>query len=330
MANKIKPEDLIAEALVPLTPSTKNKITPTKAIPTQYKTLNDEIFGIGGLPRGHVVELAAETHMGKTSLAQNLVAHCQEQGLNCLWVAAEIVDPSYMEKSGIEISDECENPIQFMPFTTGEDFAEKLKLFIAFDLFDIIVVDSIQRVNPTRLVEAEGDYSMFVNQASAMFWTNLLRDLSGGYQIKCGEDYVPSATEITILKKGKFVSENKIHRLKDKQCCLILINHLKQGVGMFAEKNTPGGKGKDFEFTYRLWLGPTKGGVKRKSKTDRTVVWKDVSVYTKKAKMGTGEGHSVIMRLQNGVFTELGQIQQTDIDDQTTDDDYDNDSSTSF
>lgn len=299
---------------------TVDGVTQHRHISTQYPLLNTNVLGIGGFPRGRIVEIAGAPSIGKTSLAQNLISHWQKNGEKILWVPAEPIDINYMSACGVNIKKkgpDCDNPIGLLKFTDSNDLSNKLKLFIALNSFDVIVIDSVQAVNTEEVTQAQDGFTMHTGQSSAKFWTDFLRQLEGGFSVKIGSEYVKSEVPVKEFKGGKFTDNHTIHRLENKDACLILTNHLKDGVGMFSIQYTPGGVGKNFRFSHRLYLNPTKGGTKKDSSGQ--IIYRDIKITSKKSKLGAPLGRSVIMRLQNGIFTEMERIDtEVDEDDEIT------------
>jgi recombination protein RecA len=288
-------------------------------MPTQFETYNNYVLGCGGLPRGRMVEISGEPNMGKTTFLQNIAGYFQKQGLKVLWIPAEPIDEQYAIQSGMDLSKDCENPIKFLRnFTDATDLSNKIKLAVAKELFDLIVLDSIQAVNSSKFAEAQGDFNMNIEQSNAKFWTVFPRELEGGYRIlkeitNKKPVYIEGNTSYKEFVNGKFVEDYTFHKLSDKKTCVVFINHLKNSStgGLYVSKYTPGGVGKDFRFSIRTWL--TSGGITKKQGTSE-IIYSDVKFTSKKSKIGAPTGRSCVLRLKNGVFTDLNTTMENVID----------------
>jgi recombination protein RecA len=284
-----------------------------EVLPTDYPILNNDVLGTGGFPRGRLVEISGPTNIGKTTFCQNIVGQWQKRGFKILWVAAEEFDPYYGKKSGMDLRTRvqgCVNPIHFLEqkdFTDAYDLGARLESVIASNYYDAIIVDSVQAVNPAKVMEAEGgDLSMFDNYESSKFWGNFLRQLQGGFTAMFDGQYMENPDPPTEFVKGKFVKNKLVHRLSQKKTTVILLNHLKKGQGPFGVQYTPGGENKDFRFSHRIWLLVSKTNKLKSGE----ITYIDVKIITKKSKMGLPSGRLVIHRMQDGIFTEMGKSKE--------------------
>ena len=164
----------------------------------------DLALGIGGVPRGRVVEIYGPESSGKTTLTLHMIAEAQKAGGLAAFVDAEhAFDRSYAEKLGID----CENLLISQP-DNGEQALEIAEHLISSGAIDIIVIDSVAALVPKAEIEGEMGDSKMGLQARLM--SQALRKLTG-----------------TINKTG---------------CCCIFINQLRDKIGvMFGSPETTTG-----------------------------------------------------------------------------------------
>ena len=111
----------------------------------------DIALGIGGMPRGRVVEIYGPESSGKTTLALHLVAEAQKGGGTCAFVDAEhALDPSYAEKIGVNVDD-----LLVSQPDTGEQALEITDMLVRSAAIDVVVIDSVAALTPKA--EIEGD-----------------------------------------------------------------------------------------------------------------------------------------------------------------------------
>lgn len=117
----------------------------------------DIALGIGGLPKGRVVEIYGPESSGKTTLALQAIASCQKEGGTAAFVDAEhALDPTYAEKLGVNLDD----LIVSQP-DTGEQALEITDMLVRSGAVDIVVVDSVAALTPKAEIEGEmGDSHM--------------------------------------------------------------------------------------------------------------------------------------------------------------------------
>ncbi len=125
-----------------------------EAIPTGSLAL-DNALGIGGLPRGRVVEIYGPESSGKTTLTLQVIAQAQKLGGTCAFVDAEhALDPSYAEKIGVDV----DNLLVSQP-DTGEQALEIADMLVRSAAIDVVVVDSVAALTPKAEIEGEmGDH----------------------------------------------------------------------------------------------------------------------------------------------------------------------------
>jgi recombination protein RecA len=120
------------------------------AIPTGSLTL-DIALGIGGLPRGRVVEIYGPESSGKTTLTLQVIAEAQKMGGTCAFVDAEhALDPSYAEKIGVNVDD-----LLVSQPDTGEQALEITDMLVRSAAVDVVVVDSVAALTPKAEIEGE-------------------------------------------------------------------------------------------------------------------------------------------------------------------------------
>lgn len=142
------------------------------AIPTGALAL-DIALGIGGVPRGRVVEIYGPESSGKTTLAQHIVAECQKQGGIAAFVDAEhALDPEYAKALGVNI----DNLLISQP-DTGEQALEITEELVRSGAVDIVVVDSVAALVPKDEIEGAMEDKQMGLQARLM--SKALRKLTG-------------------------------------------------------------------------------------------------------------------------------------------------------
>ncbi len=125
-------------------------IPDIEVIPTGSLAL-DAALGVGGLPKGRIVEVYGPESSGKTTLTLQVVAECQKQGGVAVFVDAEhALDPAYSEKIGVNIQE-----LLISQPDTGEQGLEIVDMLIRSGSVDLIVVDSVAALTPR--VEIEGE-----------------------------------------------------------------------------------------------------------------------------------------------------------------------------
>jgi recombination protein RecA len=185
------------------------------AIPTGSIGL-DAALGVGGLPRGRIIEIFGPESSGKTTLALHVVAEAQKKGGICAYIDAEhAMDPDYSQKLGVKISE-----LLISQPDTGEQALEIVESLVRSGKIDIIVIDSVAALTPRDEIEGEMGAHHVGKQARLM--SQALRKLTG------------------IVAKSKTV--------------VIFINQIRMQVGvMFGNpETTPGGKALKFYTSVRL------------------------------------------------------------------------------
>jgi len=193
----------------------KALIPTTDVVPTGSLGL-DIALGIGGLPRGRIVEIFGPESSGKTTLTLHAVAECQKKGGICAFVDAEhAIDVSYAKALGVNVDD-----LLISQPDTGEEALEIVDALIRSGVVDMIVVDSVAALTPKAEIEGNMGDSHMGLQARLM--SQALRKLTG------------------TISKSKTI--------------LIFINQIRMKIGvMFGNpETTTGGNALKFYATIRL------------------------------------------------------------------------------
>ena len=184
-------------------------------IPTGCLTL-DYALGVGGIPRGRVVEIYGPESSGKTTVALHVVAEAQKAGGIAAFVDAEhALDPVYAKKLGVNVEE-----LYVSQPDTGEQALEITEALVCSGALDVIVIDSVAALVPKAEIDGEMGDSFVGLQARLM--SQALRKLTG-----------------VISKTG---------------CVAIFINQLREKVGVMYgnPETTPGGRALKFYSSVRL------------------------------------------------------------------------------
>src|SRR5512143_3186087 len=142
------------------------------AIPTGSLAL-DVALGIGGLPRGRVVEVYGPESSGKTTLTLQVVAQAQKLGGACAFIDAEhALDPGYAEKLGVNVDD-----LLVSQPDTGEQALEIADMLVRSGAVDMVVIDSVAALTPKA--EIEGEMGEMQVGLHARLMSQALRKLTG-------------------------------------------------------------------------------------------------------------------------------------------------------
>jgi recombination protein RecA len=141
-------------------------------IPTGSLAL-DIALGVGGLPRGRVVEIYGPESSGKTTLTLEVIAQCQKMGGTAAFVDAEhALDPTYAEKLGVKVDD-----LLVSQPDTGEQALEITDMLVRSGAVDVVVVDSVAALTPKA--EIEGEMGELQVGLHARLMSQALRKLTG-------------------------------------------------------------------------------------------------------------------------------------------------------
>ena len=136
----------------------------------------DIALGIGGLPKGRVVEIFGPESSGKTTLTLQAIAECQKEGGTAAFIDAEhALDPSYAEKLGVNVDE-----LLLSQPDTGEQALEITDMLVKSNSVDLIVVDSVAALTPRAEIEGEmGDHHVGLQ---ARLMSQALRKITGNIQ----------------------------------------------------------------------------------------------------------------------------------------------------
>ena len=191
------------------------------AIPTGCIDL-DIALGVGGIPRGRIIEVFGPESSGKTTIALHVVAQAQKMGGTAAFIDAEhALDPVYAESLGVNVDD-----LYVSQPDTGEQALEITESLVRSGAIDVVVVDSVAALVPKA--EIEGDMGDSHVGLQARLMSQALRKLTGA--------------------------------INKSNCVVIFINQLREKVGvMFGNpETTPGGKALKFYASVRLGWSRTR------------------------------------------------------------------------
>ena len=136
----------------------------------------DIALGIGGLPKGRVVEIVGPESSGKTTLTLQAIAECQKAGGTAAFIDAEhALDPNYAEKLGVNVDE-----LLLSQPDTGEQALEVTDMLVKSGSVDLIVVDSVAALTPRAEIEGDmGDHHMGLQ---ARLMSQALRKITGNIQ----------------------------------------------------------------------------------------------------------------------------------------------------
>ena len=186
-----------------------------EVIPTGCLTL-DMALGIGGVPKGRIVEIYGPESSGKTTVALHILAEAQKMGGTAAFIDAEhALDPNYAEKLGVNVSE-----LYISQPDTGEQALDICESLVRSGAIDIVVIDSVAALTPKAEIDGEMGDNFIGTQARLM--SQALRKLTG------------------ITNKSKTV--------------VIFINQLRDKIGVIygSPETTTGGKALKFYSSIRL------------------------------------------------------------------------------
>ena len=176
----------------------------------------DEALGVGGLPRGRIIEIFGPESSGKTTLSLHVIAEAQKLGGICAFIDAEhAMDPQYAARLGVKLDE-----LLISQPDTGEQALEIVESLVRSGKLDVIVIDSVAALTPKD--EIEGDMGAYHVGKQARLMSQALRKLTA------------------IVAKSKTI--------------VIFINQIRMQIGvMFGNpETTPGGKALKFYTSVRL------------------------------------------------------------------------------
>ncbi|MEI2706740.1 MAG: ATPase domain-containing protein [Ilumatobacteraceae bacterium] len=164
-----------------------------EAVPTGALAL-DLALGVGGLPRGRVVEIFGPESSGKSTLAMHVVAEAQRNGGICAYVDAEhAMDPVYARAIGVDI-----DQLLISQPDTGEQALEITDMLVRSGALDIVVIDSVAALTPRAEIEGEMGDSHVGLQARLM--SQALRKLTGKPQQD--QHHLPSSSTSCVRRSA--------------------------------------------------------------------------------------------------------------------------------
>ncbi len=185
----------------------------------------DVALGIGGLPKGRIVEIYGPESSGKTTLTLSVIAEAQKNGATCAFIDAEhALDPSYAEKLGVNIDDMLVSQPD-----TGEQALEITDMLVRSGSVDVVVVDSVAALTPKA--EIEGDIGDSHMGLAARMMSQAMRKMTGN--------------------------------IKNANCLVIFINQIRMKIGVMfgSPETTTGGNALKFYSSVRLDIRRT-GAIK--------------------------------------------------------------------
>ncbi|MCP5492294.1 MAG: recombinase RecA [Chlamydiales bacterium] len=234
----------------------------------------DMALGIGGVPRGRVVEIYGPESSGKSTLAQHIVANCQKNGGTAAYIDAEhALDPAYAKRIGVDI-----DSLMLSQPDCGEDALNIAEVLARSGAIDVIVIDSVAALVPRSELEGEiGDSQMGVH---ARLMSQALRKLTAS--------------------------------LSKSNTCAIFINQIREKIGVMfgSPETTTGGRALKFYSSIRLdirRIGSVKGA-------DNTDVGNRVKVKVAKNKMAPPFQVAEFDILFNEGISRLGNIIDLGVD----------------
>jgi recombination protein RecA len=191
------------------------RVSGSNVIPTGSLTL-DIALGIGGIPRGRIIEIYGPEASGKTTLAMQIMAEAQKLGGRVAIIDAEhAMDPEYAQKLGLDT-----NELLISQPDTGEQALEIAEALVRSGAVDVVVIDSVAALVPKAEIEGEMGDSHMGLQARLM--SQALRKLTG------------------VTSKSN--------------CALIFINQIREKIGIVFgnPETTPGGRALKFSSSMRI------------------------------------------------------------------------------
>ncbi len=195
-----------------------DKVAEAAEVISTGSLMLDIALGIGGLPKGRVVEIYGPESSGKTTLALQTIAQCQKQGGTAAFVDAEhALDPTYAAKLGVKVED-----LLVSQPDTGEQALEIADMLVRSNAVDMVVVDSVAALTPRA--EIEGDMGDQLPGLQARLMSQALRKLTGN--------------------------------IKRSNCLVVFINQLRMKIGVMMPGQSPevttGGNALKFYASVRL------------------------------------------------------------------------------
>ena len=185
-------------------------------VPTGLFSLDMKVIGIGGVPKGRILEIFGPESSGKTTLCLMIVAQSQAEGGRCAYVDPEnALDPTWAGKNGVD----TKSLIVSQP-DTGEEALDIVERLLESGAFSVIVVDSVSALVPKA--ELDGDFGDSLPGLQARLMSQAMRKLTS--------------------------------RVRKSQCSLIFINQIREKIGIMfgSPETTSGGRALKFAASVRL------------------------------------------------------------------------------
>ncbi len=195
-----------------------DKVAEAVEVVSTGSLMLDIALGIGGLPKGRVVEIYGPESAGKTTLTLQAIAQCQKAGGTCAFIDAEhALDPIYAQKLGVNLEE-----LYLSQPDTGEQALEIADMLVRSSAVDMVVIDSVAALTPKA--EIEGDMGDQLPGLQARLMSQALRKLTGN--------------------------------IKRSNCLVIFINQLRMKIGVMmpgqSPETTTGGNALKFYASVRL------------------------------------------------------------------------------
>jgi len=195
-----------------------DKVAEAVEVVSTGSLMLDIALGIGGLPKGRVVEIYGPESSGKTTLTLQAIAQCQKAGGTCAFIDAEhALDPIYAQKLGVNLEE-----LYLSQPDTGEQALEIADMLVRSSAVDMVVIDSVAALTPKA--EIEGDMGDQLPGLQARLMSQALRKLTGN--------------------------------IKRSNCLVIFINQLRMKIGVMmpgqSPETTTGGNALKFYASVRL------------------------------------------------------------------------------
>lgn len=231
-----------------------NKNYVLDVLPTGSLTL-DIALGIGGIPRGRIVEIAGMESTGKTTLALKIIANAQKRGYRCLFIDTEYaLDPLWAERLGVDMS-----KVDVIESDILEIAGDILVRAAESGLYDVIVYDSIAATGVNAVHEGDlGDANMGVR---ARILGQLMEKLKG-----------------IVTKNKQWV---------------VMINQLRHTMDQYNPYTAPGGKAVPFAATQRIFLTAKKQKVDQGNEVEYNIVRAKVEKNKVAPPFRVGEYHLI-------------------------------------
>ena len=195
-----------------------DKVAEAVEVVSTGSLMLDIALGIGGLPKGRVIEVYGPESSGKTTLTLQAIAQCQKAGGTCAFIDAEhALDPIYAQKLGVNLEE-----LYLSQPDTGEQALEIADMLVRSNAVDMVVIDSVAALTPKA--EIEGDMGDVLPGLQARLMSQALRKLTGN--------------------------------IKRSNCMVIFINQLRMKIGVMMPGQSPevttGGNALKFYASVRL------------------------------------------------------------------------------